>query len=53
MRVDPLPFQVISVGGNGAASLFDVARVPAGVMPEVAGRADGSAAGQLVREKLA
>jgi uncharacterized protein YqeY len=31
----------------------DIGRVMADVMPQVAGRADGSAVSQLVREKLA
>ena len=38
---------------NGATSLRDLGRVMADVMPQVAGRADGSAVSQLVREKLA
>ncbi len=38
---------------TGATSLRDMGRVMADVMPQVAGRADGSAVGQLVREKLA
>ena len=37
----------------GATSLRDIGRVMADVMPQVAGRADGSAVSQLVREKLA
>ena len=37
----------------GATSMRDFGRVMADVMPQVAGRADGSAVGQLVREKLA
>ena len=37
----------------GATSLRDIGRVMADVMPQVAGRADGSAISQLVREKLA
>ena len=37
----------------GATSLRDLGRVMADVMPQVAGRADGSAVTQLVREKLA
>jgi len=37
----------------GATSLRDLGRVMADVMPQVAGRADGSAVSQLVREKLA
>ena len=37
----------------GATSLRDLGRVMADVMPQVAGRADGSAISQIVREKLA
>ncbi len=37
----------------GATSMRDFGRVMADVMPQVAGRADGSAVSQLVREKLA
>ena len=37
----------------GATSMRDNGRVMADVMPQVAGRADGSAVSQLVREKLA
>ena len=37
----------------GATSMADLGRVMADVMPQIAGRADGSAVGQLVREKLA
>ncbi len=37
----------------GATSMRDLGRVMADVMPQVAGRADGSAVGQIVREKLA
>ena len=37
----------------GATSMRDIGRVMADVMPQVAGRADGSAVIQLVREKLA
>ena len=37
----------------GATSIADLGRVMADVMPQVAGRADGSAVGQIVREKLA
>ena len=36
-----------------ATSLRDMVRVMADVMPQIAGRADGSAVSQLVREKLA
>ena len=37
----------------GATSVRDLGRVMADVMPQVAGRADGSVVSQLVREKLA
>jgi hypothetical protein len=37
----------------GATSMRQVGRVMADVMPQVAGRADGSRVSQLVREKLA
>jgi len=37
----------------GATSMRDIGRVMADVMPQVAGRADGSTVSQLVREKLA
>ncbi len=37
----------------GATSLRDMGRVMADVMPQISGRADGSAVSQLVREKLA
>jgi uncharacterized protein YqeY len=37
----------------GATSIRDLGRVMADVMPQIAGRADGSAVSQLVREKLA
>ena len=36
-----------------ATSMGDMRRVMADVMPQIAGRADGSAVSQLVREKLA
>ena len=42
-----------AIAETGATSLRDMGRVMADVMPQVAGRADGSAVGQLVREKLA
>ena len=42
-----------AIAENGATSMRDMGRVMADVMPQVAGRADGSAVGQLVREKLA
>ncbi len=37
----------------GATNVRDLGRVMADVMPQVAGRVDGSAVSQLVREKLA
>jgi hypothetical protein len=37
----------------GATNIRDLGRVMADVMPQVAGRADGSSVSQLVREKLA
>ena len=37
----------------GATSLRDIGRVMADVMPQIAGRAEGSQVSQLVREKLA
>ena len=37
----------------GATSIRDLGRVMADVMPQIAGRADGSTVSQLVREKLA
>ncbi|MBV8258991.1 MAG: GatB/YqeY domain-containing protein [Actinobacteria bacterium] len=37
----------------GATSMADLGRVMADVMPQVAGRADGSQVSQIVREKLA
>jgi uncharacterized protein len=37
----------------GATSIRHLGRVMADVMPQIAGRADGSAVSQLVREKLA
>ena len=37
----------------GATSMADLGRVMADVMPQIAGRADGSTVSQLVREKLA
>jgi len=42
-----------AIAETGATSLRDMGRVMADVMPQIAGRADGSAVGQLVREKLA
>jgi uncharacterized protein YqeY len=37
----------------GATSMRDLGRVMADVMPQIAGRADGSVVSQIVREKLA
>ena len=37
----------------GATSMADLGRVMADVMPQIAGRADGSVVSQIVREKLA
>jgi uncharacterized protein YqeY len=42
-----------AIAENKATSMRDVGRVMADVMPQIAGRADGSAVSQLVREKLA
>jgi uncharacterized protein len=42
-----------AIAENGATNLRDLGRVMADVMPQIAGRADGSAVSQLVREKLA
>ena len=42
-----------AIAETGATSLGDMGRVMADVMPQVAGRADGSAVKELVREKLA
>ena len=42
-----------AIAENGATSLRDLGRVMADVMPQIAGRADGSYVSQLVREKLA
>jgi len=42
-----------AIAETGATNLRDMGRVMADVMPQVAGRADGSFDGQLVREKLA
>ena len=41
------------IAETGATSLRDLGRVMADVMPQVAGRADGSTVSQLAREKLA
>jgi uncharacterized protein YqeY len=42
-----------AIAESGATNIRDLGRVMADVMPQVAGRADGSAVSQLVREKLA
>jgi uncharacterized protein YqeY len=42
-----------AIAENKATSMRDMGRVMADVMPQSAGRADGSAVSQLVREKLA
>jgi uncharacterized protein len=42
-----------AIAETGATNLRDLGRVMADVMPQIAGRADGSAVSQLVREKLA
>jgi uncharacterized protein len=42
-----------AIAENGATSIRDMGRVMADVMPQIAGRADGSAVSQLVKEKLA
>lgn len=42
-----------AIAETGATSLRDLGRVMADVMPQVAGRADGSVVSQMVREKLA
>ncbi len=42
-----------AIAETGATSLRDLGRVMADVMPQVAGRAEGSRVSQLVREKLA
>ncbi|MBD0318243.1 MAG: GatB/YqeY domain-containing protein [Thermoleophilia bacterium] len=42
-----------AIAETGATSLRDLGRVMADVMPQVAGRADGSHVRDLVREKLA
>ncbi len=42
-----------AIAETGATSIRDLGRVMADVMPQIAGRADGSRVSQLVREKLA
>jgi len=42
-----------AIAENKSTNMRDMGRVMADVMPQIAGRADGSAVSQLVREKLA
>ena len=42
-----------AIAETGATSMRDMGRVMADVMPQIAGRADGSQVSQIVREKLA
>jgi uncharacterized protein YqeY len=42
-----------AIAENGATSMRDMGRVMKDVMPQVAGRADGAAVSQMLREKLA
>ena len=42
-----------AIAENGATSMRDFGRVMADVMPQISGRADGSAVSQIVKEKLA
>jgi uncharacterized protein YqeY len=42
-----------AIAETGATNIRDMGRVMADVMPQIAGRADGSAVSQLVKEKLA
>src|ERR1700681_2683279 len=42
-----------AIAENKATSMRDMGRVMADVMPQIGGRADGSAVSQLVRENLA
>jgi uncharacterized protein YqeY len=42
-----------AIAENKATNMRDMGRVMADVMPQIAGRADGSAVSQIVREKLA
>ena len=50
-QIEEIVDDVIAV--VGATSMADLGRVMADVMPQIAGRADGSVVSQLVREKLA
>ena len=42
-----------AIAENGATSMRDMGRVMEDVMPQIAGRADGAAVSQMLREKLA
>jgi uncharacterized protein YqeY len=42
-----------AIAENGATSMRDMGRVMKDVMPQIAGRADGSTVSQMLREKLA
>ena len=42
-----------AIAENKATSMRDMGRIMADVMPQIAGRADGSVVSQIVREKLA
>ena len=42
-----------AIAETGATNIRDMGRVMADVMPQIAGRADGSQVSQIVREKLA
>jgi uncharacterized protein len=42
-----------AIAENGATSMRDMGRVMKDVMPQIAGRADGGAVSQMLREKLA
>ena len=42
-----------AIAETGATNMRDMGRVMADVMPQIAGRADGSQVSQIVREKLA
>jgi uncharacterized protein YqeY len=46
-------FMPDAIAENKATNMRDMGRVMADVMPQIAGRADGSAVSRLVREKLA
>ena len=42
-----------AIAENGATSMRDMGRVMKDIMPQIAGRADGAAVSQMLREKLA